>query len=72
LPKPLAKATWSARDFLLAKEEDPVLEQRRADLGEDCRIARRLADVDAGNLGPDGRGDLPDLHFHVSCCLVSA
>ena len=50
-----------ARDVLVAEEQDLVLEQQRADLGDEAGVARRSAEVHVGELRADRAGQRLDL-----------
>src|SRR3954447_23667692 len=52
------------RQMLVVKKDDEVLEQRRADLGDD-RVRQWLRQVDAGNLGTERAGDPVDFDAAV-------
>ena len=49
-----------ARDVLVAQEQHLVLEQQRADLGEQRVVARGVAEVHVGELGADRAGQRLD------------
>jgi hypothetical protein len=49
------------RDVLIAEEEHAVLEQQRANLGDEAGVARRDTEVDVEQLGADRAGQRLDL-----------
>ena len=58
---PRERDVLRARDVLVAEEQHLVLEQQRADLGEQRGVARGDAEIDVGELGADRAGERLDL-----------
>src|SRR3989475_354609 len=53
---------FGARDVLVPEEQHAMGQQRGADVREQCGVACGIAEMDAGDFGADGGGDLSDLH----------